>query len=51
MGPMYIGIPYIYLPTPPHEQDVTQGKFLSRVSPRLVATPKLKSPVCSTDYS
>ena len=40
-----------YLPTPPLRQDMTQGQFLSGVyrfefsfpSPRLVASPKLKS--------
>ena len=44
-------------PTLPHEKDVIQGEFLSGVlqiwiqcfpSPRLVAIPRLKSPVCST---
>ena len=43
--------------TSPHEQDVTQGQFLSGVwyvwiqsfpSPRLVAIPKLKNPAYTT---
>ena len=46
-------------PTPPPVQDMTQGQFLSRVwqvwiqsfhSPRLVASPRLKNPVCPTIY-
>ena len=43
-------------PTPPLGQDMTQGQFLSRVwiqsfpSPRLVASPMLKNPVCPTIY-
>ena len=48
-----------YLPTPPLGQDMTQSQFLSGVlqvwiqnilSPRLVASPKLKNPVCPTIY-
>ena len=44
-----------YLLTPPLGQDMTQGQFLSGVlqvsiqsipSPRLVASPRLKNPVC-----
>ena len=44
-----------YLPTPPPEQDMTQSQFLSGVqqvwiqsfpSPRPVASPRLKNPVC-----
>ena len=46
-------------PAPPLGQDMTQGQFLSRVllvwiqsfpSPRLVASPRLKNPVCPTIY-
>ena len=49
---------HIYL-TPPPGQDMTQGQFLSGVnrfdfrvfpSPRLVAPPRLKNPVCPTIY-
>ena len=48
---------YSYLPTPPLGQDMTQGQFLSGVlqvwiqsflSPRLVASPRLKNLVCPT---
>ena len=48
-----------HLPTPPLEQDMTQGQFLSGVlqvwiqsfpSPRLVASPRLKNSVCPTIY-
>ena len=47
-------------PTPPLGQDMTQGQFLSGVqqvwiqsfpSPRLVASPRLKNPVCPTIYA
>ena len=50
---------YLYLPTPPFGQDMTQGQFLSGVwqvwiqsfpSSRLVATPRLKNSVCPTIY-
>ena len=53
---------YIYIythPTPPHQQDMTEGQFLSGVkwvwnqsfpSPRLIAIPRLKSPVSSAYY-
>ena len=46
-------------PTPPLGQDMTQDQFLSGVwqvliqsipSPRLVASPSLKNPVCPTIY-
>ena len=48
-----------YLPTPPLGQDMTQRQFFSGVyqvwiqsfpSPRLVASPRLKNPVCTTIY-
>ena len=43
----------LYIPTPPHEHDATQGQFLiwfeiSFTSPRLLIIPKLKSPVWLT---
>ena len=50
---------WLYLPTPPLGQDMTQGQFLmgdkqvwiqSFPSPRLVASPRLKKPVCPTIY-
>ena len=41
---------YPIYPTPPLGQDMTQGQFLSGIqsfpSPRLVASPRLKNPVC-----
>ena len=49
----------IYSSNSCHEQDVSQGQFLSRVeliwiptfpSPRLVTISKIKSPVCLTIY-
>ena len=49
---------HIY-PTPPLEQDMTQGQFLSGaqqvwiqsfLSPRLVASPRLKNLICPTIY-
>ena len=46
---------HIY-PTSPLRQDMAQGQFLSGVwiqsfpSPRLVASPRLKNPVCLTIY-
>ena len=49
-------VKYSYLPTPSLGQDMTQGHFLSRVwiqsfpSPRLVASPRLKNPVCPPIY-
>ena len=48
---------YPIYPTPPLGQDMTQGQFLSGVlqvwihnfpSPRIVASPRLKNPVCPT---
>ena len=46
---------YPYLPTSPLGQDMTHGQFLSEQvwiqsfpSPRLVASPRLKKPVCPT---
>ena len=48
-----------YLPTPPLEQDMTQGQFLSGVqqvwiqsfpSTRLVTLPRLKNQVCPIIY-
>ena len=49
----------MYLPTPPHEQDVTQGQFLKQFnrfefsfpSPWLVVIPRLKSLVYPTIFS
>ena len=47
---------YHIYPTPPLEQDMTQGQFLSGVliqcfpSPRLVASPSPKNLVCPTIY-
>ena len=46
-----------YLPTPPLEQDMTQGQFFKRsltglnfLSSRLVAPSRLKNPVCPTGW-
>ena len=53
-----IQIMRVYLP-PPHEQDATQGQFLSGIlqvwvqsfpSPRPVAIQRLKDPVFPTTY-